>query len=546
MTDSLSLDELKTLIETLRDGQASAAEYGRLQQLLRENPQARRYYVEYQLLGADLQMLLSVSPDESLCMELTGELESLQQSPRARSAQRVRWLWPIGIAAAALLAVLLGSRLVPWSSRPDATVATVVASMDAHWASGENLPVGAKLAATPLELECGLAEIRFRSGAAVILQGPAECVLESPSHMTLRRGRLSAKVPVEAIGFTVRTAQATVVDLGTEFGVCSAGAGVTDVHVFRGQVALGTQQRNLGRQLLSEGIAKRVEADGTLIEDIRSDELAFVGPREFEARIKALKNSPYHRWLAYSYRLRRDPALVLYYTFDNQSAGFDGVLNRAGATAGKLDGQFGNGTRPQTRPQWVAAGRWPELRALRFDASQQQQLRVPHSKELNITQAMTMAAWVRPHTALLESNTVIVTKSTHAEDQAPTNYELGLTRQFDSHGSARFAVFFHSGSRRITSPALPVAPGQWIHLAAVANGHRTVLYADGQPIAQGTGAELTANEGDLLVGSASHNPHSSAGQGDFAGLLGELLLVRRVLSDSEIAEMVAAGKQEQR
>lgn len=557
MTAPLPHDPLQTLIEAVRDGQATAEQHRDLETLLRENPDARRRYVHYQLLCADLQMLLGSGAADTLLLPV-------DDRPAARASTgrrpRRRRIWWAAVAGAILVALAIGSRFFPLPhgeraenaekvARPNAAVATLSAAMDAEWGNGASLPIGSPLPAAPLELRRGLAEIRFGCGAAVILQGPAAFTLESPSHLLLQRGRVAASVPAEAIGFTVRTAQATVVDLGTEFGVSSEETDVTDVHVFRGQVALAASQgAKIGRQLLGEGLAKRVEANGSRIESIRSDELAFVRTQEFEARIKALKNSPYHRWLAYSYRLRREPALVLYYTFDNQSEAFDGVLNRAGATAGKLDGRFGADARPQTRPQWVAGGRWPELRALRFDASQQQQLRVPHSKELNITQAMTIAAWVRPHTALLESNAVIASKSTLSNNHALANYELGLTRQTDSHGDVLFAVFFRSGNRRVASPPLPVAPGQWIHLAAVANGSRIVLYADGLPVAQGPGAEPSANEGDLLIGAAARDQTSDIreGGGAFEGLIGELLLVRRVLADREIAEMAAAGKQGQR
>ena len=72
-----------------------------------------------------------------------------------------------------------------------------------------------------MRLRHGLAELKYANGAAVILEVPARCVLDSPSRLTLQNGRLSAQVPVEAIGFTVCTPTAMLVDLGTEFGVSS-------------------------------------------------------------------------------------------------------------------------------------------------------------------------------------------------------------------------------------------------------------------------------------------------------------------------------------
>ena len=117
--------------------------------------------------------------------------------------------------------------------------ARLVATMDAAWPERASLAAGQSLASMPVQLQSGLAEIRFSSGASIVLQGPARCQLESPSSVRLLHGRLSASVPERAIGFSVRTPLANVVDLGTEFAIHSTPAGNTDVHVFRGQVALG-------------------------------------------------------------------------------------------------------------------------------------------------------------------------------------------------------------------------------------------------------------------------------------------------------------------
>lgn len=562
MTAPLPLGEMKTLIEALRDDTATPEQHARLEDLLRDDPVARAYYVQYQLLCADLQTLLSGDATRSLAPILESgaqnrptTVQSEESLKSLRGEPTGRWPWWIGIAAALLIGLFSATRFVPWAGwnaptplgNRGSAVATLKATMDAHWADHESMAVGTRLLAEPLKLEHGLAEIQFTSGANVILQGPVECVLESPSHLTLHRGRLSAKVPVEAIGFTVRTAQATVVDLGTEFGISSEGKDATDVHVFRGQVALGTPVgRHNSRQLLGEGIAKRVEANGSQIEDIRSDELAFVGPKEFEARIKARKNSPYHQWLASSYHLRREPALVLYYTFDNPMEKPDRVINRAGATAGKLDGLLGNGENPDTYPQWVAAGRWPEQRSLRFDASREQQLRVLHCNELNITQALTIAAWIRPNTALLEPTAVIASKRAATGSAARPNYELGLIRRHDARGNAQCALYFCAAGRQIASPGIPVVPGQWMHVAVVANVDHTVLYIDGRPVVQGEGSELIPNEGSLLIGASAgrQRPDGRDVAGSFEGLISELLLVRRVLSEREIVAMHIAGKHE--
>ena len=94
------------------------------------------------------------------------------------------------------------------------------------------LAAGRKLA-----FQRGLMEVVFDGGAKTIVQGPAEVEVQSPSAVLLLRGSLTADVPAMAHGFTVHTPNATVVDLGTRFGVACQ-AEQTDVEVFAGKVLL--------------------------------------------------------------------------------------------------------------------------------------------------------------------------------------------------------------------------------------------------------------------------------------------------------------------
>jgi hypothetical protein len=71
----------------------------------------------------------------------------------------------------------------------------------------------------------------------VVLQGPATLEMISGNSARLVRGRLSARVPEAAQGFTILSPEGKVVDLGTEFGMDVAEDGSAEVVVFRGEVA---------------------------------------------------------------------------------------------------------------------------------------------------------------------------------------------------------------------------------------------------------------------------------------------------------------------
>ena len=58
MTNSSQREELARLIETMRDSQLSEQQHDRLQTLLRDDAELRRFYVQYQLLHVDLRTTL--------------------------------------------------------------------------------------------------------------------------------------------------------------------------------------------------------------------------------------------------------------------------------------------------------------------------------------------------------------------------------------------------------------------------------------------------------------------------------------------------------
>lgn len=533
--------DIAQLAEKIRDGEILADEHGRLQQLLDSDAEARRFYLDSQLLHAGLQTLL------------------VQDGPVVKAAKPAEWRPMIAGAAvvAGLAAACIAVFFWPAAPRPTESVepaasagpavARVIGSVDAQWLGGTRLKTGADLPPQRLQLGRGLAELRFGCGASVVVEGPAEVTLDTPSQMTLHAGRLAAAVPNEAVGFVVRTPDAEVVDLGTEFGVHSGPLAATDVHVFKGEVALGPLRQNPAdtapKTLLTEGKAKRIATGQDDAKEISVDELAFVTPREFQARLKSMDDQPYYSWLAAHYRFRRDPSLILYYTFDDPSSATASprgvVSNTAGATAGKLMAAMGDGMDPVRNPQCLPSGRWPAQRALGFDPALGQHLRVPHAKELSVTRAVTVFAWIRPHVPLLDGEAVILTKSAESTGPREPNYELGLARTRGDDGRGFCRLFFQTGDRRLASADFPVVPGEWMLVAAAANADRTVLSVNGSVVAEGSGGELTPNDGDLLVGAAPATAGDVAA--GFAGAICEIAIMRRCASEEEIHAVYTAG-----
>jgi hypothetical protein len=132
-------------------------------------------------------------------------------------------------------------------------VAELTGSHEAVWAEGQIGTLrGAHLTSGhQMELKQGLAEVKFHSGARLVLDGPCIFQVENAMSGTLRRGKLRAYVPPAAAGFTIETPLSVITDLGTEFGVDVADETSTNVHVFQGRVEVAT---------LNAGAAAKVES----------------------------------------------------------------------------------------------------------------------------------------------------------------------------------------------------------------------------------------------------------------------------------------------
>jgi hypothetical protein len=110
-------------------------------------------------------------------------------------------------------------------------------AVNAHWTgNAAQLRVGDLLPATPIHLESGVVELAFASGAHVAIEGPADVAVTQRNGIELRKGKLSAEVPHQAIGFTVQTPNAAVMDLGTRFGIDAKAKDSSEVDVFEGKV----------------------------------------------------------------------------------------------------------------------------------------------------------------------------------------------------------------------------------------------------------------------------------------------------------------------
>lgn len=246
-----SWSELAVLADALCEGDITPQQAQRLESLA-QSPEAQRYLLQYLQLHGELFWDLG---------------RQTQPSPQARTRRRFMLQWGYaGIAAAILIAVTLAGFFANRRGSPtQPAVATVERVYDAVIKASPRprAPGSALAAGDVVELRNGLIEIAMNNRARVVLEGPAKLELVSPGRVFLHRGRLSAEVPSEAVGFTVGTAAIDVVDRGTAFGVAVDEAGWSEIHVFEGAVVLtwpNADARPLRALKAGEAVAVTAEA----------------------------------------------------------------------------------------------------------------------------------------------------------------------------------------------------------------------------------------------------------------------------------------------
>src|SRR6185295_9995682 len=168
--------------------------------------------------------------------------------------------------------------------------------VDAQWKTGTEAPrLGAPLEPGWLRLKSGLAQIVFYSGARVVIEGPIELQLISPTEASCRKGRLTADVPPQARGFRIDTPQMNVTDLGTTFGL-DVKERRTELHVFEGSVEFQATA-GAAKQNLKEG-AGAVAENSHPLKLMTADPKAFASLSDLQFKSSAAEVLRHEQWRA--------------------------------------------------------------------------------------------------------------------------------------------------------------------------------------------------------------------------------------------------------
>ncbi len=320
------LNRLFILLGALRDGVLTGQDFEALNDLLRNSPEARDYYVDYVYLCSDLcnlQAAIKHSPakpreqascgceaDEELvtpplALDILKELGDYENQadalelpapetvcepapavhPSRKPAPQVSKLSMISLitSLAALLFILAYPLLFP---PPLTGVAFVSDVIDAKWSSSESLEKGVRLAAgaDPIQIIKGIVKIRTDNGVHLVLEAPAEFRFTNSDELAMNYGRLFVNVKEASNGFIVQTHKSKIIDIGTQFGVYTDMRGETELHVFEGKTVLIAGLHNRIEQAMDviAGQARKFGKSLTEVRPIGLSERFFV--RDIESK----------------------------------------------------------------------------------------------------------------------------------------------------------------------------------------------------------------------------------------------------------------------
>lgn len=336
---SSTFKELDELLSRLADDRLDADDFRRLRELLAGDEQAYLRYIEVMHLSSSISQWAHeyegsleafvtecITGRETALMASSATLASEHPHPLAgrgdphpNSANQsahtpvsmLQWSGPLLVAAALVcLAFLVGRLATAPIEPPDSPLASLESQAARDTQSGERALAGRdrgrvnhatvgrvvrisahtiwREGAAPtdfllrlmegerLDLLSGLAEIELTSGVRLILHERTSFTFSAADRGILHRGSVTGLA--DDGNYTIITATAEVVDLGTEFGVSVDDDSNTEVVVFEGEVQVAGRGQSAPRNSvhLNEGNAALVDSQGRLAMRVEKSNVRFV------------------------------------------------------------------------------------------------------------------------------------------------------------------------------------------------------------------------------------------------------------------------------
>jgi hypothetical protein len=287
-------EKMSQLIQGMLTGVLTEDEFKVLDRMMSDDPECLKYYIEYTTIWALL--------DETECLTNTVNLPeyntmttqalkeqetSYREQPRFiaefedenHSHPSRSWkLVSIFLSVAAVLFIVLIIKF--YSQKPyNVEIAAIVDQINAQWDTEIPLETGSRLGSNEMQfsLKEGVVKLQFNDNVDVLIEGPAAFKIDKTG-LFLGHGNLYCRVSRSGLGFTVKTPSAWYVDLGTVFGIKSDTKGMSELHVFKGNVRMvtGLAGNSRASRVIQENKAIRYNTGDNLAVAIPIDQKGFV------------------------------------------------------------------------------------------------------------------------------------------------------------------------------------------------------------------------------------------------------------------------------
>jgi hypothetical protein len=439
----------------------------------------------------------------------------------------------------------------PDSGLPEGAVpvAVLARSANARWNDGRtDLQNGAMLSPGRLAIEDGLAQVDFIGGAQVILRGPAELDLRSSGEARLIRGQATCRVSEQAKGFRFSATGLDIIDSAGVFGVEVKADGPAELHAIDGNVSL-RDAAGAARELI-ESTAIRLADKSFQAVSYKPD--FFPNLNELKRLEQEAVANRSVDWYDHSLRWSAEPETLLYYTFMSDVYQEQRLENLAPRPDRLSHGIVIGG-------RW-SEGRWPWKKALEFrKRTDRVLLGLPGQHP-----RLTLATWLRVDAFTQSRNILLRSKQAdrwtvsddgqihdnpqHLPERGEIRWELDRTGVI----SFKVATGSQAVSERWDIAATPRVIkddqlSQWALLTTTydSGSGAVVHYWNGKPVSKSMMTDATPLAFEFLELGNPNLSDDELKEGQrygFFGALGELMISRRILNETEIAEFYLAGK----
>ena len=506
---AVELNRLAELAEKLRDNALADAEVAELESLLAGSVAAREAFAALAMLGAELRQ----THGRFIC-PVPATVQRL-----GRRASFLPRLWPVAIAAGLVLATIFLWRLAPIrSTARGEPVVTISNASGAVLLADERVTpttIGSTLRGGALHLRSGLLELTYPSGVVIVLVSPARFDLRSATLLWLAEGNATANVPAPAIGFTIETPSAKIVDLGTEFGV-SASARSSDVHVFKGEVLIQNKDEPDSLRL-TESRASRIDTQTRTPTGIDYQPELFIRTLdEPGSRYRDLIRQ-FEPMADYRMKITPDATQLV----DVSVQLLHGRIVLGASERASAPGKIGAG--------------------LRLGGSGDRSYAVVRDFPLAPAAALSVCAWVRaesrPRWASIAKNW-----AKNAGRNQGGQFHFGL---WHDEGSLEVHVHDQAGAEVGVRDSVPLPLGEWQFVAFTLDGTMLRLYRNGQEVAAAPCVGLTQDAPSALgigakLGESLEPESNNAGFWD--GRLDELAVFHRTLTPAQLRALYDAAR----